>query len=129
MPYSYYDDADDYDGAGDDTVMVSNPKLEAIQAVKDQAQTSQTSLREWAPASTTGYAAEHGETFDAGLSEDVWTSPVADDYRTSIDAADSRAEEIITGIVSDLTDAENAIYDAGQDRVPEDSALARWPNT
>ncbi|MDO4901194.1 hypothetical protein [Actinomyces sp.] len=127
MPSYYYDD--DAGGGDADAVMVNNPKLEAIQEVKAQAQTSQSNLREWAPASTTGSAAQYSETFDAGLSDEVWTSPVADDYRTKIDAADSKADGIIEGIISDLTDAENAIYDAGQDRVPQDSPLANWPNT
>ncbi|SDM66056.1 hypothetical protein [Actinomyces ruminicola] len=134
MPYSYYDDADYDDGAGSgDAVMVNNPKLEAIQDVKEQATRSRSGLADWTPPpdltrypQVTGYL---GIPQALGLSEDVWTSPVADDYRTAIDSAHSGAEEAISQIVTDLTDAENAIYDAGQDRVPEDSPLASWPNT
>lgn len=128
MPSSPTYDADD-DAAGDDTRMVPNRKLEAIREVKHYAQGSRYRLDAWEPASTTDSTTQNSETFDAGLNENVWTSPVADDYRTSIDTADSGAYDAIGDIVSDLTDAENAFYDAGLDMVPEDSALARWPLT
>ena len=140
MPYSY-DDAAESDTAADDSArMVDNPKLLAIHDVKDQATisqtslaswtpTSQTSLPSWIPTSTTDVSAQPGASFNAGLTEDVWTSPVADDYRTKIGLADSGAEEALARIVSDLTDAENAIYNAGEDKVSADSDLAKWPNT
>ncbi|SHE25048.1 hypothetical protein [Actinomyces glycerinitolerans] len=124
MPSSPTYDADD-----DDVRMVPNRKLEAIREVKHYAQGSRPRLDAWEPASTTASTTQNSETFNAGLNDEVWTSPVADDYRTSIDAADSGAYEAIGDIVSDLTDAENAFYDAGLDMVPEDSALARWPLT
>ncbi|WP_168709449.1 hypothetical protein [Actinomyces procaprae] len=131
MPSSpTYDADDDADAAvGEDIPMVPNRKLEAIQAVLEYAQGSRLRLDSWEPTPTTGTTTQYSDTFDAGLSEDVWTSPVADDYRTSVDTADSGAYDAIADIVSDLTDAENAFYDAGQERVPEGSALARWPNT
>ncbi|PHP51314.1 hypothetical protein [Actinomyces ruminis] len=106
-----------------------NRKLEAIQAVKEYAQGSRYRLDAQEPAPTTGTTTQNSETFNTGLSENVWTSPVADNYRTSIDTADSGAYEAIGDIVSDLTDAENAFYDAGQETVPEGPALARWPLT
>ncbi|RAX18869.1 MULTISPECIES: hypothetical protein [unclassified Actinomyces] len=124
MPSSPTYDADD-----DDVRMAPNRKLEAIREVKHYAQGSRYRLDAWEPASTTDSTSQHSETFDAGLNENVWTSPVADDYRTDIDTADSGAYDAIGDIVSDLTDAENAFYDAGLDMVPEDSALARWPLT
>ncbi|PHP53587.1 hypothetical protein [Actinomyces ruminis] len=124
MPSSPTYDADD-----DDVRMVPNRKLEAIQAVKEHAQGSRLRLDSWEPASTTDSTSQHSGTFDAGLNDEVWTSPVADDYRTKIDAADSGTYEAIGDIVSGLTDAANAFYDAGLDMVPEDSALARWPLT
>lgn len=125
MPYSYDSDTTDDDGAR----MVDNPKLLAIQSIKTQATTSQNNLANWAPTSTTGFGTQPGPSFNAGLTEDVWTSPIADDYRTSIGSVESGAEEALNSIVSDLTDAENAIYNAGEDRVPANSDMATWPNT
>ncbi|SHE24485.1 hypothetical protein [Actinomyces glycerinitolerans] len=133
MPTTYYYEDDSTDNDGDSTLMVNNPKLEAIQDVKEQATRSQSGLAEWTPPPTTqggvqitGYL---GIPQSLGLSDDVWTSPLADDYRTAIDSAQTGAEEAISQIVNDLTDAENAIYNAGQDQVPADSEQARWPNT
>ncbi|MDU0347557.1 hypothetical protein [Actinomyces sp. MRS3W] len=130
MPTSYYyDDADSSTSADDgDTRMVDNPKLAAIQAVKSRATTAQTSLASWTPTSTTGTTTQSTGSFDAGLTEDVWTSPVGDSYRGKISAADSNAEDALEDIVSDLTAAENAIFDAGEDMVPADSDLAKWPS-
>ncbi|MDU0347869.1 hypothetical protein [Actinomyces sp. MRS3W] len=129
-PY-YYDTGDASDDAGTD--LVDNPKLEAIQNVKEQATRSQSGLAEWTPPPTTeGGVRITGSLAipqSLGLSEDVWTSPVADDYRTAIDSAQTGAEEAISQIVTDLTDAENTIYNAGQDQVPSDSEQAKWPNT
>lgn len=125
MPYSYDSDTTDDDSTG----MVDNPKLLAIQSIKTQATTSQNNLTNWAPTSTTGVGTQPGESFNAGLTENVWTSPAADEYRTKIGLAESGAEEALNSIVSDLTDAENAIYNAGEDRVPTDSNMATWPNT
>ncbi|NDR54403.1 hypothetical protein [Actinomyces sp. 565] len=124
MPHSPTHDADDVD-----VRMVPNRKLEAIQEIKSYAVGSRHRLDAQEFTSTTDSATHNSETFDAGLSDEVWTSPVADDYRTKIDAADSGAYDAIGDIVSDLTDAENAFYDAGLDVVPEDSALAVWPSS
>lgn len=108
----------------DDIVMVANKKLEAIENVKSRAQLAQTNMSSWG----TGQG-QYSATFDGGLSEHVWTSPRADEYRDKIDSTDSGAVEVLAQVVADLTAAENAIYDAGEDRVPEDSPMARWPRS
>lgn len=107
---------------------VDNPKLLAIQAVKAQATMSQTNLGAWVPACQAD-SSTPATTIDAGLTDDVWTSPVADDYRARISAATSGCDLAMSNIVSALTSAENEIYDAGLEKVPADSEEAKWPGS
>lgn len=106
---------------------VDNPKLLAIQAIKTQATTSASNVSSWTPASAPGGA--QTTSIDAGLTDEVWTSPVADDYRSKISIASSSCNTAMSAVVSALTSAENEIYDAGLDRVPADSPEARWPDS
>lgn len=110
--------------------MIENPKLTAILAVKSQVQSSQTNLGAWTAGSEPG--ANAGVTVDAvddGLTEDVWTSPVADDYRTKISTQVSGIDSIASALVQDLTHAENTIYNDGLEYVEPDSPEARWPSS
>lgn len=108
----------------DDSRLITNPRLVAIQAVKEQATTSRGRLAE--ATSTSGTAADK---VADGLTEDVWTSPVADDYRTKISDRVSDTGTAIEDIVRELTDAENEIYDDQMDMVTDDSPEARWPSS
>ncbi|WP_156966727.1 hypothetical protein [Actinomyces israelii] len=105
---------------------IDNPKLVAIRAIKSQATTSQSNLGSWTPKSS---ASTKAGTIDDGLTEDVWTSPVADDYRTKITAVVSGTDSAFTSIVSALTNAENEIVDADLEYVDSDSEEAKWPNS
>ena len=105
--------------------MVDNPKLVAIRAIKSQVGTSQSNLGAWTPTSS---ASTGASTIDDGLTEDVWTSPVADDYRTKISTAVSNTDAALTSIAANLTSAENEIIEAGLEDVDPDSEEAKWPN-
>lgn len=108
----------------DDSGNVNNPKLLAIQAVKEQATTSQGRL-----GGLVSSAETTSDQIDEGLTEAVWTSPVADDYRTKISEKVSASDTVMQNIISALADAENTIIDSGMEMVPRDSAEARWPNS
>ena len=58
----------------------------------------------------------------------MWTSPVADDYRTKISTAVSNTDAALTSIAADLTSAENEIIEAGLEDVDPDSEETKWPN-
>ncbi|BDA63224.1 hypothetical protein MANAM107_00580 [Actinomyces capricornis] len=61
------------------------------------------------------------------MTEAVWTSPVADDYRTKISEKVGASDAAIQSIISDLTSAEDDIVESRMEKVPRDSAEARWP--
>ena len=104
---------------------IDNPKLVAIRNIKSQVDTSQANLGAWIPKSS---ASTNASTIDDGLTEDVWTSPRADDYRTKISTAVSDTDAALASIAADLTSAENEIIDAGLEKVDPDSEEAKWPN-
>ena len=104
---------------------IDNPKLVAIRNIKSQVSTSQTNLGSWTPKSS---ASTNASTIDDGLTKDVWTSPVADDYRTKISTAVSDTDAALASIAADLTSAENAIINDGLEKVDPDSEEAKWPN-
>ena len=104
---------------------IDNPKLVAIRNIQSQVSASQSNLGSWAPTSS---ASTGASTIDDRLTEDVWTSPVADDYRTKISTAVSNTDAALTSIAADLTSAENEIVEAGLEDVDPDSEEAKWPN-
>ena len=104
---------------------IDNPKLVAIRNIQSQVDISQSNLKYWSPTSS---ASTDATTIDDGLTEDVWTSPVADDYRTKISTAVSDTDAALASIAADLTSSENAIINDGLEKVDPDSEEAKWPN-
>lgn len=106
----------------DSSDTVPNPKLEAIRNIKETATASQNHL-----AGLSSSAGTTADQIDEGLTEAVWTSPVADDYRTKISEKVGASDAAIQSIISDLTSAEDDIVESRMEKVPRDSAEARWP--
>lgn len=120
---------------------VPNRKLAAIQAVKDRAMRSQTTLAEWTtsmqsipsavdpktinPTILTGGATAVDLSTD-GLNDDIWDSPAAADYQASITKAVGDADTALSTIIDCLAAAENhQIYYVGE-RVTPDQPEAVW---
>lgn len=118
-----------------------NRKLAAIQAVKDRAMRSQTTLAEWTtsmqsipsavdpktinPTILTGGATAVDLSTD-GLNDDIWDSPAAADYQASITKAIGDADTALSTIIDCLAAAENhQIYYVGE-RVTPDQPEAVW---
>lgn len=102
----------------DDQRMVDNPKRLAILAVDSTVTTCQTSL------ASSKYSGVYGDQVDEGLTKEVWTSPVADTYRTSISNAVANADNSISAMHTALTSAAGSL----EEKVPADSSEALWPN-
>ena len=109
---------------------VPNRKLAAIQAVKDRAMRSQTTLAEWTtsmqsipsavdpktinPTILTGGATAVDLSTD-GLNDDIWDSPAAADHQASITKAIGDADTALSTIIDCLAAAENhQIYYVGE---------------
>lgn len=129
------------DGGDEDVAkLVPNLKLKAIRNIKSQAMNSQTSLSEWTTsaqsiplaAGTSGSSVTIAggksiESLKTALSDnDIWDSPVAEDYSSRITFAIDSIGTVFDTIVTNLTDAENAQVASPGEEVEPDSPEAEW---
>lgn len=103
---------------------VRNPKLVAIEAVEGRVSLSQSNLSLWSPSSGVT-----SDTVDDGLTEEVWSSPAANDYREKISTRVGAVDTILSTLTQDITSAKNAIIDSDLENVDKDSPEAQWPRT
>ena len=153
MSYPPYDGTDEYtdpDGAGSDDAGLDgaggghsdwpeNRKLKAIRNVKAKATQARTDLTEgWTMSTQTipsamgsgdSITVEGGgtaESLKTALSEEMWDSPAAEDYRTRATEGIDSIATVIDTLIEDLTTAEtNQKYDPGE-RAEPGSAEAVW---
>lgn len=98
--------------------MVDNPKRLAVLAVDATVTASQTGL------AGTQYSGVYGGQVHEGLTHEVWTSPVADSFRTRISEAIAKADGSVSSMHTALTNAAASL----EEKVPADSSEAKWPN-
>mgnify|MGYP003090610761 FL=1 len=150
MSYLPYDGGDEYtdpDGAGLDGAggggghsdWPENRKLKAIRNVKAKATQARTDLTEgWTMSTQTipsamgsgdSITVEGGgtaESLKTALSEEMWDSPAAEDYRTRATEGIDSIATVIDTLIEDLTTAETKQkYDPGE-RAEPGSAEAVW---
>ncbi|BDA64616.1 hypothetical protein [Actinomyces capricornis] len=97
----------------------------AIEAVEDRVTLSRTNLSLWSSSSSGAIS----DTVDDGLAEEVWSSPVADDYRSKISTRVGAVDTILSTLTQDITSAKNAIIYSGLEYVDKDSPEAQWPRS
>ncbi|MCR2051511.1 hypothetical protein NSA19_01295 [Actinomyces bowdenii] len=102
---------------------VRNPKLVAIEAVEERVTRSKTNLSMWSSSSSGATV----DTVDDGLTEEVWSSPVANDYRSKISTRIGAVDTLLSTLTQDITSAKNAIIYSGLEYVDKDSPEAQWP--
>lgn len=125
--------------AGGHSDWPENRKLKAIRNVKAKATQARTDLTEgWTMSTQTipsamgsgdSITVEGGgtaESLKTALSEEMWDSPAAEDYRTRATEGIDSIATVIDTIIEDLTTAEtNQKYDPGE-RAEPGSAEAVW---
>lgn len=84
---------------------IRNPKLEAIDAVENRVTLSQSNLSLWSSPSSGATI----DTVDDGLTEEVWPSPMANDYREKISTRVSAVDTLLSTLTQEITSAKNAI--------------------
>ena len=116
----------DYQTTADGERKPRNPKLVAIEAIQTSVTNHRNNHANWHPSSS---ASTTSDMIDDGLTEEVWSSPVADDYRGKISATVATSDTILEGLEQDLSSAANSIIDSGLEYVEPDSPESRWPNS